>query len=266
MSIFKRNPIDLSQPALLVEHLSTGYPSNRYALSDVSFSIDSGERVAVIGPNGAGKSTLFRAIVGLLQFTHGHISIFGADCYSSHIYVGYVPQESEIDWTFPVSVYDVVMMGRSRHIGWCRWPGKSDRAIVNDILDHLSLADLGKRQISELSGGQRRRVFIARALAQDARVLLMDEPFSGVDQHAEGEIVEALEILTRHGITILLSTHHLEKAALHFDKVMILNGELLAFGPPAEALTAQRLRAAFGPAMPFFRLDNDLLLYRQREA
>ncbi len=265
MSIFKRNPIDLSQPALLVEHLSTGYPNNRYTLSDVSFSINAGERVAVIGPNGAGKSTLFKAIVGLLQFTHGHISIHGADCYSSHIYVGYVPQQNEIDWTFPASVYDVVMMGRNRHIGWFRWPGKRDRAIVNDILEHLSLADLAKRQISELSGGQRRRVFIARALAQDARVLLLDEPFSGVDQHAEGEIVEALEILTRHGITILLSTHHLENAALHFDKVMILNGEMLAFGPPAEALTPQRLRDAFGPALPIFPHDDDLLLYRQGE-
>ena len=265
MSILRRNAIDLSQPALLVECLSTGYPGNAYALSDISFSIDAGERVAVIGPNGAGKSTLFKAIVGLLQFTHGHISIYGADCHSSHIYVGYVPQQSEIDWTFPVSVYDVVMMGRSRHVGWLRWPGKSDRAIVNDILDHLSLADLATRQISELSGGQRRRVFIARALAQDARVLLMDEPFSGVDQHAEGEIVEALEILTRHGITILLSTHHLEHAALHFDKVMILNGELLAIGPPAETLTPQRLRAAFGPAMPIFPHDDDLLLYHQDE-
>lgn len=265
MSIFKRSAIDPGQPALLVEHLSTGYPSNRYALSDISFAVNAGERVAVIGPNGAGKSTLFKAIVGLLQFTHGHISIHGADCYSSHIYVGYVPQQNEIDWTFPASVYDVVMMGRNRHIGWVRWPGKRDRAIVNDILDHLSLADLARRQIGELSGGQRRRVFIARALAQDARVLLMDEPFSGVDQSAEGEIVEALEILTERRITILLSTHHLEKAALHFDKVMILNGELLAFGPPTEALTPQRLRAAFGPAMPIFPHEDDLQLYRQGE-
>ena len=263
MTIYKRRNIDPSQPALLVEHLSTGYPGNRYALSDISFTINAGERVAVIGPNGAGKSTLFKAIVGLLQFTHGHISIYGADCYSSHIYVGYVPQQSEIDWSFPVSVYDVVMMGRNRHIGWLRWPGKSDRAIVDDILDHLSLGDLANRQISELSGGQRRRVFIARALAQDARVLLLDEPFSGVDQHAEGEIIEALDILTRHHITILLSTHHLENAALHFDKVLILKGELLAFGPPGEALTPQRLRDAFGPAMPVFPHDDGLLLFQQ---
>ena len=216
VNISSEIPIDLSQPALLVEHLSTGYPSNRIRL--VGYQLQ--HRLAASAWRSSGRTApararLFKAIVGLLQFTHGHISIHGADCYSSHIYVGYVPQQSEIDWTFPVSVYDVVMMGRNRHIGWIRWPGKSDRAIVNDILDHMSLADLAKRQISELSGGQRRRVFIARALAQDARVLLLDEPFSGVDQHAEGEIVEALEILTRHGITILLSTHHLENAALH---------------------------------------------------
>ncbi len=261
MSILKRAIIDLSQPALLVERLSTGYPGNRHALSKVSFTIHAGERVAVIGPNGAGKSTLFKAIVGLLQFTHGHISIYGADCYSSHIYVGYVPQQSEIDWSFPVSVYDVVMMGRCRHIGWFRWPRKSDRAIVDDILDHLSLLDLSNRQISELSGGQRRRVFIARALAQDARVLLLDEPFSGVDQHAEQEIIETLDILTNHGITILLSTHHMHNAALHFDKVLLLNKKLLAYGAPNDVLTANNLREAFGGSAQVLPHSDELLMF-----
>lgn len=265
MTLFKRNNFDASQPALLVEHLSTGYPGNRYALSDLSFTINTGERVAIIGPNGAGKSTLFKAIVGLLPFSQGHISIHGFDCYSSHSYVGYVPQQSEIDWSFPVSVFDVIMMGRCRQIGWFRWPRKADRAIVNNLLDHLSLGDLAQRQISELSGGQRRRVFIARALAQGAHVLLLDEPFSGVDQQAEGEIIEALDILTRHQITILLATHHLQNAALHFDKVMMLKGKLLAYGPPAEVLTPQRLRDAFGPAMPVFPHENDLLLFQQGE-
>ena len=261
MSIFKRNSFDISQPALLAEQLSAGYPGNRYALSDISLSIGGGERVAVIGPNGAGKSTLFKAIVGLLQFTHGHISIYGVDCYSSHIYVGYVPQQNEIDWSFPVSVYDVVMMGRSRHIGWFRLPSKRDRAIVNDILDHHSLGDLANRQISELSGGQRRRVFIARALAQDARVLLLDEPFAGVDQTAEKEIIDTLDMLTNQGITILLSTHHMHNAALHFDKVLILKRELLAFGPPAEVLTAQNLRDAYGAAAPALHRGEDLLMF-----
>ena len=269
MSIFKRNSFDASQPALLAEQLSAGYPGNRYALSDVSLNISAGERVAVVGPNGAGKSTLFKAIVGLLQFTHGHISIHGVDCYSSHIYVGYVPQQSEIDWKFPASVFDVVMMGRSRHIGWFRRPGKNDRAIVHDILDHHGLGDLANRQISELSGGQRRRVFIARALAQDARVLLLDEPFAGVDQTAEQEIIETLDILTNHDITILLSTHHMQNAALHFDKVLILRRTILAYGAPNEVLTAQNLRDAFGSAAPVMHHGDDLLMYnvaQDREA
>ena len=261
----KGNGFDFSQPSLVVENLATGYPGNRHALSGVSFTVEAGERVAVIGPNGAGKSTLFKAIVGLLPFSTGHISIHGVDCHNSHSYVGYVPQQSDIDWTFPVSVYDVVMMGRSRHIGWFRLPGKADRDIVYDLLEHLSLGELAKRQISELSSGQRRRVFIARALAQDTRVLLMDEPFSGVDQHAEQEIIEALDILTRHGITILLSTHHLENAALHFDKVLILKGRLLAYGVPEEVLRGPRLKEAFGPALPVFPDDGDLLLFRADE-
>ena len=269
MSIFKRNNIDASQPALLVERLTTGYPGNRYALSDVSFTIKAGERVAVIGPNGAGKSTLFKAIVGVLPFTRGAISIYGEDCHSSHSNVGYVPQQSAIDWSFPASVFDVVMMGRSRHVGWFRWPSKSDHAIVSDILDHLSLGDLANRQISELSGGQRRRVFIARALAQDARVLLLDEPFAGVDQTAEQEIIETLDILTNHDITILLSTHHMQNAALHADKVMILRQKLLCFGPPSEVLTGQNLRDAFGTAAPVLHEGEDLLMFsvdHQRES
>ncbi len=246
----KRHQVDYTQPALLVEDLATGYPGKRQVLTGIDLCVDAGERVVLLGPNGAGKSTFFKAIIGLLPFANGHISIHGLDCHSSHSYVGYVPQQSEVDWSFPVSVFDVVMMGRSRHIGWFRLPSKNDRAIVHDLLSHLSLAELAGRQISELSGGQRRRVFIARALAQETPVLLMDEPFSGVDQQSEQEIIEALDLLTREGITILLATHHLEKAALHFDKALLLNGGLLAYGPPAEVLTPTSLREAFGGSLP----------------
>ncbi len=259
----KPSPSAARPPALDVCQLDVGYPSKRYAISNISFRVEAGERVAVIGPNGAGKSTLFKAIVGFLPFTRGHISIYGNDCYSSHSHVGYVPQQSEIDWSFPVSVFDVVMMGRSRHIGWLRRPSKKDRAIVRDILARFSLSDLANRQIGELSGGQRRRVFIARALAQDTPVLLMDEPFIGIDHRAEHEIMETLDILTRQGITILLSTHHLEKAAQHFDKILILNGSLLAFGEPAAVLTPEKLTSAFGPTLPIFRHQGELLLFSQ---
>ena len=251
------------QPALQVDHLTAGYPGNRHVLNDVHFTVESGERVAIIGPNGAGKSTLFKAIVGVLPFTEGHISIYGEDCHSSHSNVGYVPQQSAIDWSFPVSVFDVVMMGRSRHIGWFRLPGKDDREIVRDILQHLSLGDLANRQISELSGGQRRRVFIARALAQDTRIMVMDEPFTGVDQTAEQEIIETLGILTNHGITILLSTHHMENAALHFDKILILKREILAYGAPAEVMKPEQLTRAFGGAIPVFAQGDELLMFRK---
>lgn len=254
-----------AQAALEIHRLEVGYPGNRHALANISFTIETGERVAVIGPNGAGKSTLIKAIVGLLQFSSGSISIFGEDCHSSHSLVGYVPQQSHIDWSFPATVYDVVMMGRSRHIGWFRLPRRIDHQAVRDILEHLSLGDLAKRQISELSGGQRRRVFIARALAQESRVLLLDEPFSGVDQHAEGEIIEALDIMTERGITILMSTHHMENAALHFDKILVLRqGAIAAFGAPDEVLEPQLLRQAFGATITMYS-DDLLMLARQRE-
>ncbi len=250
-----------SPPALNVERVSAGYPGNRQALDDISFSVAKGERVAVIGPNGAGKSTLFKAIVGVMHISSGRITIYGEDTHSSHTNVGYVPQQSAIDWTFPASVFDVVMMGRSRHIGWFRWPRKDDRDIVRDILEHLSLDHLADRQISELSGGQRRRVFIARAMAQDTRLMVLDEPFTGVDQTAEQEIIESLDILTNHGITLLLSTHHMENAALHFDKILILRQRLLAYGPPGDALTTANLRDAFGSALPVMTHGDDLLMF-----
>lgn len=249
-------------PALNVERVSAGYRGQRLALNDVSFRVEKGERVAIIGPNGAGKSTLFKAIVGVKQISSGRITIYGEDTHSSHTNVGYVPQQSAIDWTFPASVFDVVMMGRCRHIGWFRWPRKADREIVRDILERLSLEDLAGRQISELSGGQRQRVFIARAMAQDTRLMVLDEPFTGVDQTAEQEIIESLEILTVQGITLLLSTHHMENAALHFDKILILRQRVLAYGPPDHTLTTANLRDAFGVALPVLTQGDDLLMFR----
>ena len=247
--------------ALVVDGVSARYRGNRHALDDISFTVEKGERVAVIGPNGAGKSTLFKAIVGVMNISSGRITIYGEDTHSSHTNVGYVPQQNAIDWSFPASVFDVVMMGRSRHIGWFRWPGKDDRDIVRDILEHLSLDHLAGRQISELSGGQRQRVFIARAMAQDTRLMVLDEPFAGVDQTAEQEIIDSLDILSKHGITLLLSTHHLENAALHFDKVLILRQRLLAFGPSDDTLTAANLRNAFGSALPVLSRGEDLLMF-----
>ena len=260
MTETNREPSD-NPPALHVNRVSAGYRGNRNALKDISFQVKEGERVAVIGPNGAGKSTLFKAIVGVVEISSGRIAIYGDDSRNSRTNVGYVPQQNAIDWSFPASVFEVVMMGRCRHIGWFRWPGKNDRQIVREILERLSLGDLAGRQISELSGGQRQRVFIARALAQDTRLMVLDEPFTAVDQSAEQEIIESLDILTAHGITLLLSTHHMENVALHFDKILILRQRLLAYGPPDDALTAVNLRNAFGSALPVMTQENDLLLF-----
>lgn len=252
--------IKTKYPALDVHRLAAGYPQDRHAISDLSFTVQSGERVAIIGPNGAGKSTLFKAIVGLIPFTMGHISIHGEDCRSSHSYVGYVPQHEAIDWSFPASVYDVVMMGRSRHIGWFRWASKKDHDIVHQLLQQLSLTSIADRQIGELSGGQRRRVFIARALAQETRVLLMDEPFTGVDTSAEQDIMETLDILTEKGITILLATHNMGKAAQHFDKILLMNGRLLAFAHPTEVMQADVLRSAYGEGLRVFQEGSESIL------
>lgn len=248
------------QPALDVHRLAVGYPNDPYALEDINFTVNTGERVAVIGPNGAGKSTLFKAIVGVLPFTMGHISIDGKDCRSSHARVGYVPQHTEIDWDFPVSVYDVVMMGRARHIGWFRRAGKQDQQRVHQLLDDLNLSDLAQRPIRALSGGQQRRVFIARALAQEASVLLMDEPFTGVDKAAEEDIMHALDLLKQSGITVLLATHDLDKVVTQFDKAMLIRGRLLAYGAPATVMQPGLLRQAFGGGIRVFQDGHEYIM------
>jgi len=246
--------------ALVVDNLTAGYPGDRHALKEVSFRVKSGERIALIGPNGAGKSTLFKAIAGLIPFTTGSISVFERDCHSSHSRVGYVPQHNEIDWSFPVTVYDVIMMGRARHNRWLPWARSSDHQRVQELLKQLSLMPIAQRQIGELSGGQKRRVFIARALAQETQVLLMDEPFTGVDTAAEHEIMETLDTLTEEGITILLATHDMGKAANHFDKVALINRRLLAYGMPEAVMQPDVLRQAYGGALTVFRQGNETIL------
>ena len=245
--------------ALAVRNLGAGYPGNKYAINNLTFSIQPGERVALIGPNGAGKSTLFKAIAGLIPFTSGEISVFSEDCRSSHAFIGYVPQQNEIDWSFPVTVYDVVMMGRARKSRWFpRWR-VTDHQVVNELLEQLNLSALATRQISQLSGGQRRRVFIARALAQDTRVLLMDEPFTGVDTTAEEEMMHTLDVLTEQGITILLATHDLGRAARDFDRVLLLKRQVLAFGAPQDVIQPETLRRAYGGALTVFQQNSKMI-------
>jgi manganese/iron transport system ATP-binding protein len=225
-------------PVLEIRDLTVSY-NGRAALEDVSFHVQQGQRVAIVGPNGAGKSTLFKAVVGLLPIRTGRVETYGAE-------VGYVTQRSAVDWSFPVTVHDVVMMGRVAKMGWLRWQRASDREIVQQCLAEVGMLNYAGRQIGQLSGGQQQRVFIARALAQEASILLMDEPFSGVDAPSQEGILEIVERLHQRGVTVLVSTHDINLAVERFDRLALLNGHLVAYGLPRQAITPQTLVAAYG--------------------
>jgi ABC-type Mn2+/Zn2+ transport system ATPase subunit len=250
---------DESSPVMVVQNLSAGYNGSR-AIESISFAVYRGERIGIVGPNGAGKSTLFKAIAGLLPH-QGAISILGAPCKQSHGMVGYVPQHEAIDWRFPATVWDVVMMGRARQIGYVLPPRKRDRVAVRAALDRVGMWDLRKRQIGELSGGQRRRVFVARALAQQASVLLLDEPFTGVDATAESDIFQVLDVLREDGVAVLLATHNLVQAATHYDKLMMLSaGRMRAYGLPAEIYTPENLAATFGDRITLWQDGRQVIV------
>jgi ABC-type Mn2+/Zn2+ transport system ATPase subunit len=225
-------------PVLEVQNLTVSY-NGSHALEGITFSVQGGERVAIVGPNGAGKSTLFKAMVGLLPHRAGAVKTNGAQ-------FGYVTQRSTVDWTFPVSVHDAVMMGRIAKMGWLRWQRPRDRAIVQQCLSQVGMLDYSGRQIGELSGGQQQRVFIARALAQEATILLMDEPFTGVDAPSQEAILEILNRLRQQGVTVLVSTHDLNLAVERFDRLALLNRRLVAYGAPGDVITPQTLAAAYG--------------------
>lgn len=245
---------------LTVEGIAAGYAGARRTIHDVSFTVREGERIAVIGPNGAGKSTLFKTLVGIIPHTEGQISLHGESCRASHNMIGYVPQQARGDWRFPATVWDVVMMGRTREIGWFRWPGKRDRQIVEDALVKVGMLAYRSRQIDALSGGQRQRVFIARALAQETDVLLLDEPFNGVDVTAEDEIMNTLERLQAMGITILIATHDLMLAATRFDRVLVLNRQVIAYDVPDVCFSTDILSTAYGRQMGVMERDGQMLL------
>jgi manganese/iron transport system ATP-binding protein len=223
---------------LRIKNLTVSYSGKR-ALEEVSFSVDAGERLAIVGPNGAGKSTLFKVLVGLIQPSSGAVERNGAE-------FGYVTQRSAVDWGFPVTVYDVVLMGRIGKMGWLRWQRPIDRDIARRCLVQVGMLDYANRQIGELSGGQQQRVFIGRALAQEATILLMDEPFSGVDAPSQEAILEIVDRLREQGVTVLVSTHDLNLAVERFDRLALLNRRLIAYGAPRQAITPQTLATAYG--------------------
>lgn len=212
----------------------------------MSLRLPHGSRVAVVGPNGSGKSTLFKALVGLRPLRRGRILIHGLPLGAHQDCVAYVPQREEVDFRFPVTVTDVVSMGRYGHAGWLRRLSDEDRAVVTRCLQRLGLESVADRSIGELSGGQQQRVFLARALAQEPHILLMDEPFTGVDAGTQEAMLVLLDELQSQEVTVLVSTHDLRLAAERFDLVALLNRRLIAFGSPAEVFRPENLAAAFG--------------------
>jgi len=239
-------------PILKVSKLSVHY-DHTPALSEITFELQRGERVAVVGPNGAGKSTLFKVIAGVLPPSSGAVEVAGQGP-GGHICIAYVPQRSLVDWRFPVNVADVVMMGRIGKLGLFQWPKKKDWEIVHQALDLVGLGQLSKRQISELSGGQQQRMFIARALAQEAELMLMDEPFTGLDIVSQTEILTIIGELQQRQVTVLASTHDLQLAQDSFDRILLLNRRMIGFGLPADILVAPQLMEAYGGHL---RLVND---------
>ena len=249
---------DTSTAGLWARGVSVSYRTGLTALRDASFAIPRGSIAALVGVNGAGKSTLFKAIMGFLPVAEGDIGILGQSVKAALKagIVAYVPQAEEVDWTFPVLVEDVVMMGRYGHMGFLRIPKAADHAAVAQALARVGMTDYRKRQIGELSGGQRKRVFLARALAQDGQVILLDEPFTGVDVQTEEAIIRLLRELRDEGRVMLVSTHNLGSVPEFCDQVVLVKGTVLHYGPTETTFTRENLESAFGGVLRHFVLGG----------
>lgn len=249
---------DAAKEGLVVDDVTVTYRNGFTALRDASFAIPAGTITALVGVNGSGKSTLFKAIMGFVRTAKGTISILGrsvGDALKKNL-VAYVPQAEEVDWNFPVLVEDVVMMGRYGHMNFMRRARPDDHRAVSEALARVGMAEFRKRQIGELSGGQRKRVFLARALAQDGRVILLDEPFTGVDVKTEEAIVELLRSLRDEGRVMLVSTHNLGSVPDFCDRTVLLKNTVLAFGPTEEVFVKSNLERAFGGVLRHFAIDK----------
>ena len=257
----EREPPAKLVPGIRAARLTVTYRNGVTALTDASFEVPQGSVTALVGVNGAGKSTLFKAIMGLVPSASGEMEILGQPVHRAlrDNRIAYVPQAEEVDWDFPVLVEDVVMMGRYGHMGLLRRPKPADQDAVAKALARVGMETLRKRQIGELSGGQRKRVFLARALAQDAQVILLDEPFTGVDVTTEDEIVALLGELRAEGRVMLVSTHNLGSVPQFCDRTVFVKGTVLASGPTETTFTRENLQLAFGGVLRRFTLSGDEL-------
>ncbi len=238
-------PAPLDAGALVLERVSAGYGS-AFTLQDVSFEAPRGAVVGVIGPNGSGKSTLLKAIAGVLPRTAGHISFAGRPLRLAAGRLAFVPQREEVNWQFPVTAKDVVLMGRARVTGWCRPPRAEDRRLAELALDRMGLGGLGGRHISQFSGGQQQRVFLARAIVQEPAIVLLDEPFTGIDIENRAVFHAAIREFASAGVIVLIATHDLEEVTYTCSHICALDGRLVAFGPTATTYTEEVLRKTFG--------------------
>ncbi len=234
-----------SVPALEVHDLTVSY-QRKPVLWNVDLAVPPGKLVGILGPNGAGKSTLIKAVMGLIPLSSGWVQVFGRPVNRSRDKVAYVPQRESVDWTFPVTAMDVVLMGRYGSIPWYRRVGRREKELARQALDKVGMLPYAGRQISNLSGGQQQRVFLARALVQDSEVYLMDEPFAGVDAATEAAIVKLLQDLRAAGKTVLLVHHDLQTAKEYFDMLILLNMRLVAFGPTEQVFTPELLQKTYG--------------------
>jgi len=244
-------------PILEVKDVGVAF-ENGFAIEDISFNLCEGERLAVVGPNGAGKSTLLKVIAGILSPTLGQIKIFGHEP-GGHICIAYIPQRSQVDWDFPVTVEDVVMMGRVGRLGLFRHPRQSDLQIVNQALDLVKMSSFSKRQINQLSGGQQQRMFIARALAQEAELMLMDEPLTGLDVNSQDDILSIMDDLRSQKVTLMVSLHDLKMAAQRFNRVMLINKHMVGVGNPQEVFSQENLVGAYGGHLHLLTTEDGML-------
>ena len=252
----------MSEPLSLdVRDVTVAYPNGNVALHDATFRLAAGTICALVGVNGSGKSTLFKAVMGFVKPVRGTVSLGGLSLREAQRrnLVAYVPQAEEVDWTFPVSVWDVVMMGRYGYMNVLRIPRAEDRRVAEESLARVGMGEFRDRQIGELSGGQKKRVFLARALAQRARVILLDEPFTGVDVKTEEAIVELLRELRDAGHLMLVSTHNLGSVPEFCDHVVLINRTVLACGPTAEVFTEENLSRTFGGVLRHFRFGESTI-------
>lgn len=242
--------------AIEVTDLTVAY-EEKPVLWDIDLNVRPGILMAIVGPNGAGKTTLIKAILGLIKPAAGQVLIYGRPFVQQQQLVGYVPQRGSVDWDFPTSVLDVVMMGRYRHLGWFKRPGRDERRVAMAALEKVGMDPLAGRQISQLSGGQQQRTFLARALVQDAQIYFMDEPFQGVDATTERAIVALLKELRGAGKTVVVVHHDLQTVPEYFDWVTLLNVRRIASGPVSEVFNEENLRQAYGGRVAILRQEKE---------